>query len=79
MKKLLAIVLLLPLSGCAAMRRHPLATGIVTGIAVGATIAIVQNKHNSCPSTYDGKPYQGTPWGPYPCPQYSDNPTSRAK
>lgn len=46
--------------------KHPVRTkviGIAAGAAAGVTIALV-TRHN-CASTYDGKPYQGTP----PCPK----------
>lgn len=63
---LLTAVLLLN-SGCATMRRHPIITGAVIGLAAGATVAIVTT-HN-CPNFYveNGKrvPYSGTP----PCPK----------
>lgn len=72
--RLIPIVICIALTfitaGCATIRRHPVATAFVGAAIVGATVGIIQNKHNSCPSTYEGEPYQGTPWGPYKCPQY---------
>ena len=67
--RLVAISLMcMELLGCAGlrsnMRRHPL----IYGAAVGATVTIVTyaaTGPHSCPSTYDGRPYQGTP----PCPK----------
>lgn len=49
--------------------RHPLLTGMLIGAGAGTTYGIIYRLHHSCPSNYDGKPYQGTPWGPYPCPK----------
>lgn len=66
MKKLIALVLAVGLTGCAAIHRHPTATKIALislGAAGGAAIAIATT-HN-CPKVYDGKPYDGTP----PCPK----------
>lgn len=67
MKNRLAIALAISLTlgnfGCAAMKRHPVITGAVVGLAAGATVAIVTT--HKCPNSYDGKPYSGTP----PCPK----------
>jgi hypothetical protein len=71
MKNLIAICLLFTLTGCATIRRHPVASAIVGGVVVGVVVG-VKYHDKRCPSTYDGKPYQGTPWGPYPCPQYAE-------
>ena len=69
MKNLLTIALCLLLTGanlgCATVRRHPVATAIIGAAVVGGTVAVIQNRHNSCPNTYDGRPYQGTA----PCPK----------
>lgn len=48
--------------GCASMRRHPAVYGIVAGVAIGGTVAILT--HHSCPKVVNGYPYDGTP----PCP-----------
>lgn len=45
------------------MRKHPVVTGAVVGVAAGVTVAIIT--HHTCPKFYDGKPYDGTP----PCPK----------
>lgn len=63
MKRFTAILLLLPLSGCASMRRHPALYGIAIGAAAGATIALATR--HTCPNTYEGHAYEGTP----PCPK----------
>lgn len=57
MKKTLALILLstLGLSGCATIQRHPVATGIIAGAAIGITIGVLTRQH-SCTYTYDGKP-----------------------
>lgn len=65
MKKIIAIICLTSLlSGCATMRRHPVATGIIIGAGVGIGMGIATHR-GSCPHTYDGQPYSGTP----PCPK----------
>lgn len=73
MKKLKTLLLLSTLmlpSSCAVMKRHPVVTGMVAG--TGAAVLLGLKYHDKgCPSTYDGHAYQGTPWGPYPCPQYA--------
>ena len=69
--KRFAILLLIPLMGCAAMRRHPAVTGAVVGIAVAVPVGLKMRADKNCPSMYDGHVYQGTPWSQYPCPQYA--------
>lgn len=65
MIKLTALILMVAmLSGCATMRRHPVATGIIIGAGVGIGVGIATHR-GSCPNTYDGHPYSGTP----PCPK----------
>jgi hypothetical protein len=44
-KKILSLVLLLSLTGCATMRRHPALTGAVMGVSAGVAMAIVTRKH----------------------------------
>jgi hypothetical protein len=61
MRKLLVLSLLLT-TGCATMRRHPAVTGMVAGVAIGGTIAILTR--HTCPHTINGYPYDGT----WPCP-----------
>lgn len=51
MKKLIPITLMLSMTGCATVRRHPVVFGLVTGAAVGVTIALVQ-RHGHCPGEY---------------------------
>lgn len=63
MKNIICIFLSLALTSCAVMRKHPVVTGAVVGVAAGVTVAIVT--HHTCPKIYDGKPYYGTP----PCPK----------
>lgn len=63
MKNWILVVLAISLTGCAAMKRHPVLVGAVVGVAVGATVAIVTT-HN-CAKSYEGKAYDGTP----PCPK----------
>jgi hypothetical protein len=63
MKKLIAVVLALSLTGCATIHRHPVLSGIVVGAAAGVTVGLLTR--SSCPNRYDGKPYSGTP----PCPK----------
>lgn len=48
---LLLLSLSLSLNGCATIRRHPLAAGIATGVAVGLTIAIIEHRGH-CPGEY---------------------------
>lgn len=75
LKRGVSILLLLATTGCGAIHRHPTATKIVIigGMAaIGGVVGYETRKANECPTTYDGKPYQGTPWGPYPCPQYAE-------
>jgi len=55
MKRFIALLLLFPLSGCATMRRHPVATGVIAGAAIGITVGVLTRQH-SCQYTYDGKP-----------------------
>ena len=52
------------------VRKHPVLVMLIGG-GVGGALAGWKWHDKGCPSTYDGKPYQGTPWGPYPCPQYA--------
>jgi hypothetical protein len=59
----LALLMAAPGLGCATMRRHPALTGVIAGAAIGTTVALATR--HTCPSMYDGKPYQGTP----PCPK----------
>lgn len=59
----LLLGLMLNLTNCAVVRRHPLATGIVTGVAVGLTIAAIEHR-GKCPGEY----VSGDP----PCPPPSD-------
>lgn len=65
MKNTICICLALLLTSCAVMKRHPVITAAVVGVAAGVSVAVIQNRNNSCPGMYDGKPYQGTP----PCPK----------
>jgi hypothetical protein len=54
--KIIALFLaVLMFTGCATMRRHPVATGLLTGAAVGITVGVLTRQH-SCAYTYDGKP-----------------------
>ena len=62
----LVSALLIFTTSCGFAERHPVRAkviGLVSGAAVGTAIALA-TRHN-CASTYDGKPYQGTP----PCPK----------
>lgn len=52
--------------GCAAMKRHPVLSGAVIGLAAGVTVAIAT--HHSCPHMINGYRYDGTP--PCPGPDY---------
>jgi hypothetical protein len=63
MKNTVCIILALTLTSCAVMKKHPVVTGAVIGLAGGVVVAVVT--HHTCPNTYDGKPYDGTP----PCPK----------
>jgi hypothetical protein len=69
MKKVIALILIaVTLTGCATIRRHPVATGIIVGAGVGIGVGLATRGHGHCPNIYDGRPYSGTP----PCP--SDGP-----
>lgn len=63
--KITAIMLMITMfSGCATMRRHPVATGLVAGAAVGITVGVLTHQH-SCTYTYDGKPVGSGTTCPY--------------
>ena len=60
--KLEALLLILALTGCATIHRHPVAFGVVSGVAVAVTVSSLTR--HVCPATINGYPYNGTP----PCP-----------
>jgi hypothetical protein len=65
-RTVLLILLLIVTTSCGFAERHPTRAkviGLIGGAAAGTAVALAL-RHN-CPSTYDGKPYQGTP----PCPK----------
>lgn len=57
--KLTALILCMSLTGCATIRRHPVATGLITGAAVGVTVGLATRQH-SCTYPYEGGIYRGT-------------------
>jgi hypothetical protein len=65
-KSLCIAALCFSLSACATIHRHPTATKLVIiGLGAVAGASIAKATEQNCPSTYEGKPYQGTP----PCPK----------
>lgn len=64
MKLLNIIVLSLSLSGCATIRRHPVAYGMLIGAAAGTGIALA-TRPGTCPVTPEYPKGSGTP----PCPK----------
>lgn len=63
-KNLITFILILSLTGCATVRRHPVLYGIATGVAVGVTIALIE-KRGHCPGEY----VTGDPPCPPPVPE----------
>ncbi len=63
MRKISLVLTLALLTGCAAMRRHPVITAAV--VAIPAALVVVHYTTHNCAGMYDGKPYNGTP----PCPK----------
>jgi hypothetical protein len=65
---LISIALILSMTGCATIRRHPVIFSLAAGAAVGATIALT-NRLGHCPGEYR----TGDP----PCPPSDAGHTSR--
>jgi hypothetical protein len=64
-KRLIATLAAMVTTGCATIHRHPKAFAVVGGATVGAVVVGMTMKPGHCASTYEGKPYFGTP----PCPK----------
>ena len=62
MKRLISIALCFALTGCAAMKRHPVITAAV--VTIPTVIVVAHFTTHNCPSVINGYPYSGTP----PCP-----------
>jgi hypothetical protein len=67
LRKLVALLLIAPLGGCATIHRHPKATALIVGSVVGVSVGLALHGH-SCSHYINGVYYDGTP----PCPTDCD-------
>jgi hypothetical protein len=56
--KPLILVLFLSLTGCATIREHPVATGVVVAVVAGSIIACTQHHHET-------EPFEARHWRAY--------------